>query len=101
MVYAGRFEADFKENSYGLRLKRSQHIALEAVRKACNNEGNWVVDEDIKTYFDHINHKKLLILLEERISDRRELKLIRQWLETGVMVNDVFESLTSFFSDYK
>lgn len=86
------FEADFKDNSYGFRPKRSQHMALEAVRKACNNKGNWVVDADIKAYFDHINHKKLMILLEERICDRRVLKLIRQWLEAGVMVNNVYES---------
>lgn len=67
-------------------------MALEEIRKACNNGGNWVIDADIKDYFDQINHKKLMILLEERLSDRRVQKLIRQWLEAGVMVNNVYES---------
>lgn len=80
------FEADFQDCSYGFRPKRSQHMALETVRKACNNKGYWVVDADIKGYFDHIKHDKLLRLMEERLSDRRILKMIRQWLKAGVMV---------------
>ena len=85
------FEADFQDCSYGFRPKRSQHMALEAVRKTCNNKGYWVVDADIKGYFDHINHEKLLILMQERLSDRRILKMIRQWLKAGVMVEGKFE----------
>lgn len=85
------FEADFQDCSYGFRPKRSQHMALEAVRKACNNKGYWVVDADIKGYFDHINHEKLLILIQERLSDRRILKMIRQWLKAGVMIEGKFE----------
>lgn len=79
------FEADFKECSYGFRPKRNQHQALEVIRKACNNKGNYVLDGDIKGYFDNINHEKLVMLVEKRISDRRICKLIKKWLKSGVM----------------
>lgn len=79
------FEADFKDCSYGFRPKRSQHQALEVIRKACNNKGNYVIDGDIKGYFDNINHEKLMMLVEKRISDRRICKLIRKWLKAGVL----------------
>ena len=85
------FEADFKESSYGFRPKRSAHQALELVRKACNKQGWWVVDADIKGYFDSINHNKLMKLVELRINDRRILKLIRQWLKAGVMIDGKYE----------
>jgi group II intron reverse transcriptase/maturase len=79
------FEADFKDCSYGFRPKRNQHQALETIRKACNNKGNYVLDGDIKGYFDHISHEKLMMLVEKRISDRRLCKLIKKWLKAGVM----------------
>jgi RNA-directed DNA polymerase len=79
------FEADFKECSYGFRPKRNAKMALETVRKACNNKGYYVIDADIKTYFDNINHDKLMLLIEQRISDSRILKLIRNWLKAGIL----------------
>lgn len=85
------FEADFKDCSYGFRPKRNQHMALESIRKACNNKGIWVLDADIKGCFDNINHEKLIKLLERRISDKRILKLIRKWLKVGVINNGIFE----------
>ena len=72
------FEADFKDCSYGFRPKRSAKQALEVVRKACNNKGYYVVDADIEKFFDNVNRDKLMTLMEQRISDRRILKLIRQ-----------------------
>ena len=88
------FEADFKEYSYGFRVKRSAHDALEVIRKECNNGGWWVLDADIKNYFGNINHDKLMILVKQRISDRRILKLIEKWLKCGVMENGEYSDST-------
>ncbi|ULO08705.1 group II intron reverse transcriptase/maturase [Paenibacillus sp. 19GGS1-52] len=79
------FEADFGEVSFGFRPKRSAKGALERIRKACNRKGNWVVDVDIQGYFDNINQEKLMKLVQMRINDRRILKLMRKWLQAGVM----------------
>jgi len=79
------FEADFKDCSFGFRPKKSAKQALDRIRRACNRKGNWVIDADIQGYFDNINQEKLLKLVEMRISDKRILKLIRQWLKAGVM----------------
>ena len=81
------FEADFQACSYGFRPKKSATDALEAIRVTGNQGYNFVVDADIQGYFDNIQRETLMDLLKERISDRRVLKLIRQWLETGVMEN--------------
>lgn len=86
------FEADFKECSYGFRPKRNQHMALESIRKACNNKGTWVLDADIKGCFDNINHEKLMKLIERRISDKRMLKLINKWIKAGVMKDGMLET---------
>lgn len=83
------FEADFRECSYGFRPKRSAKQALEKVRKACNNKGYYVVDADIEKFFDNVNQDKLMVLIEQRISDRRIRKLIRQWLKSGVLYGNI------------
>jgi RNA-directed DNA polymerase len=80
------FEADFKESSYGFRPKKNATDGLEVIRLVGGRKHRYVVEIDIRKFFDTIDHEKLMRLVERRISDRRVLKLLRKWLKAGVLV---------------
>ena len=80
------YEADFLDFSYGFRPGRSQHQALDALAAGIHRaKVNWVLDADIRGFFDAIDHGWMMKFLEHRIADRRVLRLIQKWLSAGVM----------------
>jgi group II intron reverse transcriptase/maturase len=79
------YEKDFVGFSYGFRPGRSQHNALDALVVALHRKVSWVLDADIRGYFDAIDHEWLVKFVEHRVGDRRVLRLIQKWLKAGVM----------------
>ena len=84
-VLSGIFEPTFSEASYGFRPGRSAHQALKAAQNHVAVGKRWVVDIDLEKFFDRVNHDRLMSKLAEQIDDARVLKLIRRYLEAGMM----------------
>lgn len=86
-VLSAVYEEDFYDFSYGFRLERSCHDALkELSRNIGTKKVNWVVEADIKGFFDNVDHEWLLAMVAHRVKDPRVLRLIRRFLKAGVMV---------------
>jgi group II intron reverse transcriptase/maturase len=82
------YETDFLGFSYGFRPGRSAHQALDALSVGIRRKKvNWVLDADIRGFFDAINHECLMKFIEHRIADRRVVRLIQKWLNAGVLVD--------------
>src|ERR1700686_1103876 len=80
------YETDFLGFSYGFRPKRSQHQALDALYTGLlTRRVSWVLDLDIRSFFDKISHEWLVKFIEHRIADRRVVRLIQKWLNAGVL----------------
>jgi RNA-directed DNA polymerase len=83
------FEATFSPHSYGFRPGRSAHQAVEQSQEYIREGYDWVVDIDLEKFFDRVNHDMLMARVARVVKDKRVLKLIRAYLESGVMVNGV------------
>src|SRR5205809_4318553 len=80
------YEVDFKGFSYGFRPGRSPHQALDALYVGLvRSKVNWVLDADIRSFFDRMSHEWRMRFLQHRVADNRILRLIQKWLKAGVM----------------
>jgi RNA-directed DNA polymerase len=85
-VLGAVYEADFKGFSYGFRPGKSAHLALDALAVAIQTKQvNFVLDADIRSFFDRLDHQCLMQFVEHRIADPHVLRLLRKWLNAGVM----------------
>lgn len=91
MVLTSIYEQDFVGFSYGFRPGRSQHDALDALSVGISTARvNWILDADIRSFFDKIDQQWLIRFLEHRISDERVIRLVRKWLKAGVLDEGVW-----------
>ncbi len=83
------FEQKFSAHSYGFRPGRSAHDAVKAAQEYAQEGNEWVVDIDLEKFFDRVNHDMLMARIAREVKDKRVLKLIRAYLNSGVMINGV------------
>ena len=89
------YEQDFLGFSYGFRPGRSQHQALDALSVGISRKKvNWVLDCDIRGFFDNLSHEWLLKFVQHRVADRRILRLIQKWLKAGVLEEGEWKDTT-------
>ena len=90
-VLSELWDHTFSENSYAFRPKRSQQMAIQQAKCYVEDGYTHVVDIDLSKFFDRVNHDRLMYRMAKRVKDKRVLKLIRGYLNSGVMVGDVLE----------
>jgi len=83
------FDPGFSEHSYGFRPGRSAHQAVKEARKYIEEGYRYTVDIDLEKFFDRVNHDRLMARVARKVKDKRVLRLIRRYLQAGVMVNGV------------
>jgi RNA-directed DNA polymerase len=88
------FEPEFSESSYGFRRGRNAHQAVKAARGYVAEGRRWVVDLDLEKFFDRVNHDVLMARVERAVKDERVLKLIRRYLQAGLMEGGVASART-------
>jgi RNA-directed DNA polymerase len=86
-VLQGQWDPTFSEHSHGFRPQRSAHQAVAKAQQYIAEGKRWVVDLDLEKFFDRVNHDRLMAAIARRVSDKRMLKLMRAFLESGVMEN--------------
>ena len=79
------WEPEFRDCCFGFRPGRSAHDALRRVAEVITKGTQWVVEADIKGFFEHVSHTHLMRFLEQRIADPKVLRLIQRFLKAGVM----------------
>jgi RNA-directed DNA polymerase len=80
-----KYEPEFSAYSYGFREGRNAHQAVLQAKKYLDEGKDWIIELDLEKFFDRVNHDKLMGLLAKRIADKRTLKLIRSYLNSGIM----------------
>jgi RNA-directed DNA polymerase len=80
-----RYEPEFSAYSYGFRAGRNGHQAVLQAKKYLDEGKEWIIELDLEKFFDKVNHDKLMGLLAKRLADKRTLKLIRSYLNSGIM----------------
>ena len=92
-VLQARWDRTFSEHSHGFRPQRSAHQAVAKAQQYIAEGNHWVVDLDLEKFFDRVNHDRLMAAIARRVSDKRMLKLIRAFLESGVMENGLVSAV--------
>lgn len=84
-----KYEEEFSDNSYGFREEHNGHEAVLQAQANLNGGHEWIVELDLEKFFDRVNHDKLMGLLSKKVMDKRTLKLLRSYLNSGIMENGV------------
>ena len=94
-VVSAQWEPHFHPNSYGFRPQRSAHEAVRQLQADVRAGKRWVVDLDLESFFDRVNHDRLIVRLKQHVPDTALLRLINRYLKAGVRVGDTTEATTT------